>query len=159
MSETDPDRTAGGPEIATSTLAEIYARQGLYARALEIYRRIARRGTEDERLAGRIAELERALAGEGAAAADLDEGESPPWVSAGEEIPIPPEPEGSAERQAVGVEEPSGPPLEELAARTGPPEESGGVEEERSEPVAEAPRSPPPQAEADEPFLAWLRDR
>lgn len=58
---TDHDRErGGGPEIATSTLAEIYAQQGLHDRALEIYRRIARRSPDDARVAGRIAELERA---------------------------------------------------------------------------------------------------
>lgn len=60
---TDHDRERGsGPEIATSTLAEIYAQQGLHDRALEIYRRIARRSPDDARVAERIAELERARA-------------------------------------------------------------------------------------------------
>ncbi|HUP19409.1 MAG TPA: hypothetical protein VM778_05575 [Gemmatimonadota bacterium] len=61
MTENDRER-AGGPEIATGTLAEIYAQQGLHARALEIYRRIALRSPSDDRVAARIAELERAVA-------------------------------------------------------------------------------------------------
>lgn len=69
---TDHDRERGsGPEIATSTLAEIYAQQGLHDRALEIYRRIARRSPDDPRVAERIAELERArVADDGTAPAE-----------------------------------------------------------------------------------------
>jgi hypothetical protein len=61
MPESDRER-GGGPEIATGTLAEIYAQQGLYDRALEIYRRIAQRSPADDRVAARIAELERTMA-------------------------------------------------------------------------------------------------
>lgn len=49
---------AGEPEIATTTLAEIYVQQGLLDRALVIYRRVAERAPGDERIAGRVAELE-----------------------------------------------------------------------------------------------------
>ncbi len=48
------------PEIATGTLAEIYAQQGLYDRALEIYRRMERRRPDDPEIARRIAAIERA---------------------------------------------------------------------------------------------------
>jgi hypothetical protein len=49
---------AGEPEIATTTLAEIYVQQGLYDRALVIYRRLAERTPGDERVAARVAEIE-----------------------------------------------------------------------------------------------------
>lgn len=52
--ETEPGRE---PEIATGTLAEIYAQQGLYERALEIYRRIERRRPDDPHVSRRIADL------------------------------------------------------------------------------------------------------
>lgn len=48
------------PEIATGTLAEIYAQQGLYDRALEIYRRMKSRRPDDPEIARRIAAIERA---------------------------------------------------------------------------------------------------
>lgn len=60
MSEV-PDNDGETTEIATGTLAEIYAQQGLVERALEIYRRIARRAPDDERVASRIRELTREL--------------------------------------------------------------------------------------------------
>ena len=56
-----PDNDGETTEIATGTLAEIYAQQGLVERALEIYRRIARRSPDDEQVASRIRELTREL--------------------------------------------------------------------------------------------------
>lgn len=44
-------------ELATGTLAEIYAEQGLYERALAIYQRIALRAPHDEAIGERIAAL------------------------------------------------------------------------------------------------------
>ncbi len=52
---------AAEPEIATTTLAEIYRQQGLFERALVIYRRVAERSPDDARLASRIAELQREI--------------------------------------------------------------------------------------------------
>lgn len=52
-------------EIATSTLAEIYAQQGLLGRALAIYRRIQARAPEDAEIAERIERLERRVAESG----------------------------------------------------------------------------------------------
>lgn len=49
------------PEIATTTLAEIYVQQGLVDRALAIYRRVAERTPDDARVVARVAELEREL--------------------------------------------------------------------------------------------------
>lgn len=60
MTDVSPERT-GEPEIATTTLAEIYVQQGLYDRALAIYRRVAERSPEDERVAERLAEIEREI--------------------------------------------------------------------------------------------------
>lgn len=48
-------------DLATSTLAEIYAQQGLYERALAIYERIAQRTPHDASIAGRIEALTRRL--------------------------------------------------------------------------------------------------
>jgi hypothetical protein len=49
-------------EIATSTLAEIYAQQGLLGRALSIYRRMLARSPEDAGIADRIRSLELRMA-------------------------------------------------------------------------------------------------
>lgn len=49
-------------EIATSTLAEIYAQQGLLGRALSIYRRMLARAPEDAGIADRIRSLEVRMA-------------------------------------------------------------------------------------------------
>jgi len=48
-------------DLATSTLAEIYAQQGLYERALAIYERIALRTPHDASIAERIVALTRRL--------------------------------------------------------------------------------------------------
>lgn len=71
-------------EIATTTLAEIYAQQGLYERALAIYRRIALRAPQDARIAERIEDLTRRLRGVGEG-----EDEAPEAAEPGLEIPIP----------------------------------------------------------------------
>ncbi len=82
-------------EIATSTLAEIYAQQGLHARALAIYRKLARRTPQDEEVAARVAELsyeiERRRIGEERAAARTEH-----------EIPIPADGRSSAEGALEG---------------------------------------------------------
>lgn len=64
MAEGSPERSARAEsgEIATSTLAEIYAQQGLLGRALSIYRRMLARAPEDAEIAGRIQSLERRIA-------------------------------------------------------------------------------------------------
>lgn len=139
MSPDERENGGDGPEIATSTLAEIYAEQGLFDRALRIYRRIADRVPDDPRVQARIAELTAA------ARAEEPEAEPPPRA----DIPIPPdgETEPDAGPEPTEAEE-AGPPLEELAARTGPPEAAPG---------REGPEPPP--AERDEEFLAWLGRR
>jgi hypothetical protein len=52
---------SGGQELATSTLAEIYAQQGLLERARAIYQRIAQRAPDDPRVAERLDALSRAI--------------------------------------------------------------------------------------------------
>ena len=52
---------SGGQELATSTLAEIYAQQGLLERARAIYERIAQRAPDDPRVAERLDALSRAI--------------------------------------------------------------------------------------------------
>lgn len=61
---TRPVRRAAVPtaEIATMTLAEIYAEQGFKSKALEIYRQILSRNPQVESLSERIAALEAELA-------------------------------------------------------------------------------------------------
>lgn len=88
------------PEIATGTLAEIYAQQGLYDRALEIYRRMESRRPDDPEIARRIAAIERARDER-----DVEE----------EEEPEPGETLGSEAGEAPTEEsaEPDTPPLDE----------------------------------------------
>lgn len=64
MAEGSSERSARveSGEIATSTLAEIYAQQGLLGRALSIYRRMLVRTPEDAEITGRIQSLERRIA-------------------------------------------------------------------------------------------------
>ena len=52
---------SGGQELATSTLAEIYAQQGLLERARAMYERIAQRAPDDPRVAERLDALSRAI--------------------------------------------------------------------------------------------------
>lgn len=52
---------SGGQELATSTLAEIYAQQGLLERARAIYERIAQRAPDDRHVAERLEALSRAI--------------------------------------------------------------------------------------------------
>lgn len=59
--DSTPDSTGDSSEIATSTLAAIYEKQGLYERALSIWRRLARRSPEDPRIAERIEALSRQI--------------------------------------------------------------------------------------------------
>lgn len=58
---TDLHSTGDSSEIATSTLAAIYEKQGLYERALGIWRRLARRAPGDPRITERIEALSRQI--------------------------------------------------------------------------------------------------
>ena len=51
-------RDEDADEVATETLAEVYAAQGFRTEAAEIYRKLLRRRPEDARLLARLAELE-----------------------------------------------------------------------------------------------------
>lgn len=57
----EDERERGGQDLATSTLAEIYAQQGLLERARAIYERMAERAPDDPRIAERIESLSRAI--------------------------------------------------------------------------------------------------
>lgn len=134
----EPEPTGGSTEgesteIATSTLAEIYEKQGLYDRAIAIWRKLARRAPGDEEIAERIEDLGRRLE------ATRAEGEA-------EEIPIPTD-EGPAPVVAAGESH----SLETEAARTGPPEDG----EPGPAPLQD--EAPPP--DEDERFRAWLAEK
>lgn len=123
-SEKDPARE---PEIATGTLADIYAQQGLYERALEIYRRIRDRRPGDPGIESRIADLEAAIE---------RRGEEEPTEPAGG-----PGSEGGevAERgEAAAVE--AGPADVDEAPAADEPAGRGGAQ----------------PLEGDDPFRAWL---
>ena len=103
-------------EIATSTLAEIYAQQGLLGRALAIYRRMLSRAPEDFEIAGRIQRLERRIAETGVEAEAGAPGTGPaadapgaaeprerlPWDPPQEEPEAPPVAPEAPPRPAVG---------------------------------------------------------
>lgn len=58
------DEAGAGPElepVVTETMAQLYARQGLYAEARDIYRQLAARKPDDAALARRAAEMEAAV--------------------------------------------------------------------------------------------------
>jgi len=77
-----------GEEILiTETIAELYTRQGFYARAIHVYRELIRRHGEDPRLQERLENVER-LAISGA--------EAPGVPGSGEDAPIPSDPAAGA---------------------------------------------------------------
>ncbi|MGH7566996.1 MAG: hypothetical protein ACREK2_09220 [Gemmatimonadota bacterium] len=115
MAEGSSERSARAEsgEIATSTLAEIYAQQGLLGRALSIYRRMLARTPEDAEITGRIQSLERRIA---------ETGPEP-------EIAGPPEPSAERERlpwdppeddEADGPIQPRGEAAVDAPPRVGP---------------------------------------
>lgn len=141
MAESSSHRARGeNEEIATSTLAEIYAQQGLLGRALAIYRRMLARSPEDTTIAERIDRLERRIAETGL------EPEAAPSVSAAPGVESTPAPV-AAERERL----PWDPPAPETAAPEPALPESGPA------PPAPAPaRAGPMDAAA---FAAWLEGR
>jgi tetratricopeptide (TPR) repeat protein len=54
-----PEPVPASPEIASSTLAELYFSQGVTGKAIEVYRQVLLREPENERARLRLAELER----------------------------------------------------------------------------------------------------
>jgi hypothetical protein len=89
MTESPSERSARDEsgEIATSTLAEIYAQQGLLSRALSIYRRMLIRAPDDAEIAGRIEKLERRIAESGLATEPGSEAGRPPEFPVRERLP------------------------------------------------------------------------
>lgn len=151
MPDGSPERSARveSGEIATSTLAEIYAQQGLLGRALSIYRRMLTRTPDDTEIAGRIESLERRIAEAGPEPAV--ERANVPEAPARERLPWdPPEP-AAAE-----------PPPESAPVDTPSPEPAAVPPAEPArEPVAEPQAEParrvgPIDARA---FEAWLERR
>jgi hypothetical protein len=114
-----PGRAESG-EIATSTLAEIYAQQGLLGRALSIYRRMLTRTPEDGEIAARIERLERRIAETGPEVSEDPVAESAPDLPiARERLPWDPptEPEDGATTAATEQPVPAeatSPPLPRL---------------------------------------------
>lgn len=78
MLEDDRSKT---DDLATTTLAEIYAQQGLYERALAIYERLADRAPDDAVVQERIETLADELSRSGEADA------SPPTMGVGGRTP------------------------------------------------------------------------
>lgn len=86
------ERDEDADEVATETLAEVYAAQGFRAEAAEIYRKLLRRRPEDERLLSRLAALEKEPVGGTAevAAAEVtaeEEAAGDLWLEDGETWP------------------------------------------------------------------------
>jgi hypothetical protein len=128
-SSKDAARNDSG-EIATSTLAEIYAQQGLIGRALSIYRRMLARAPEDAGIADRIRSLEVRMAEAGPEpqterAPDPSAGRErlpwdPPEIEAAPAVEAPASPEAAlspvqaapVEQAAIPPAEPEGAPVE-----------------------------------------------
>jgi hypothetical protein len=150
MAEGSSERSARAEsgEIATSTLAEIYAQQGLLGRALSIYRRMLTRTPEDAEIVGRIQTLERRIA------------------EAGPEPEVPPPLTSRVERERL----PWDPPVDEVP-EAGPEETPAPAAEPVAEqPAAHEPAEPAVEAEAIEAarrvgpidaqaFETWLEGR
>lgn len=130
-------------EIATSTLAEVYAQQGLLGRALAIYRRMLSRAPDDSGIADRIESLERRIVEAGEEESPLAEtpeivAEPPELVEAGV---VPATPSSSSPRERLPWDPPE--EAEESAQRSG---------EDEAPPATIRPIDP-------DAFEAWLKDR
>jgi len=151
----DPSRRsarAEGGEIATSTLAEIYAQQGLLGRALTIYRRMLSRTPDDAEIAGRIESLERRIE---EAAEDEERAREAPVASA--------DPPEAVETDAAEIPAPweTAEAPAAAAARErlpwDPPEDAGAEPEPEVEPPHPAPQAVRPLDRHA--FEAWLAGR
>jgi len=150
MADGSTERPARGEsgEIATSTLAEIYAQQGLLGRALSIYRRMLTRTPDDREIAGRILSLEQRIAETGAEPA-VERGSEP--AAPRERLPWDPPVEDAASEPGG---EPSGTEVAENGRETPDAREAPEGSEVEDDAGAEAPQrwSPiDPRA-----FEAWL---
>jgi len=172
MGVPEPEETAPAEDHAgrvyTETMAQVFERQGLYDRAVTVYRELLKQRPDDERLRERLDAVEALREAEGAAA---DE------PAAGAPAPSAMEPEGEVERDEpeaaepwaeaeVTGPEPAEPWAEEAAAEEAavePVEEPEPAEPWAKEAAAEEadvpePEREVPEEEADEalPFLDEL---
>ena len=146
-------------EIATSTLAEIYAQQGLLGRALSIYRRMLARAPEDAGIADRIRSLEVRMA-EAGPEPQAEPASGPP--AGRERLPWdPPEPEAAAPMdQAASCSRGPGRRSRGPAAATAQPASEAGtatLETEPERPPVDSPRHAG-RMDADA-FRSWLDGR
>lgn len=72
-------------EVVTETMAELYARQGLVARAAAVYRELLARSPEDTRLRSKLDELRRQMGAPGTDEA-LPDASRPPGDEAGDDV-------------------------------------------------------------------------
>jgi hypothetical protein len=150
------------PGVVTETMAELYAKQGLYDDALGVYRRLAQERPDDERLQGKIAELEERLeesAGKHAAGFELSElleltePRVPAEFASDTTTPVDAEPAAEPpEMMPAPVEPAAEPPDTTPAPPEAAPPEFLGVEQEAAE--VELASGPEPQSEADAPLAA-----
>jgi tetratricopeptide (TPR) repeat protein len=93
----EPEAPGAEPEeeeVVTETIAELYARQGFYDRAADVYRELLRRRGDDARLRERLAEVEGLAAGHVPAAADgpadeeYDTADDLPLIEGGDPLPM-----------------------------------------------------------------------
>lgn len=135
----EPSVEEAGP-VYTETMAEVYARQGLYERAIDVYRELLTQRPDDTRLRERLREVEATASAEAAAPGEADVTEEAAVVEAAE------------------------PGVEEVVADTAPDddalpflEELPATEDETAE--EEAPRVAEPltepEAEEPEPETGW----
>lgn len=68
---------ADGSDVATETMAHLYAQQGLYEEAADVYRRLVERRPDDEKLRDRLEEMARRAGGQGQDAAGQGRGAPP----------------------------------------------------------------------------------
>lgn len=103
---------AAGP-VYTETMARVYARQGLYERAIDVYRELVRQRPEDAGLQERLTEVEAMAASEAPAETGVEE----PVEAAALEAPV-----GEAPDEDAPVDEaPAGEALESVEAAEGEP--------------------------------------
>jgi hypothetical protein len=158
-------------EIATSTLAEIYAQQGLLGRALSIYRRMLARAPEDVGIADRIRSLEVRMAEAG----PEPQADPPAMAAAGRER-LPWDPPEIEAPEASPAQAPA--PAQALAPADAPalaqaPAAAEGTPAAEARPAPHdgdaAPKAEPPRANAGSPrrpgrmdaeaFRTWLDGR
>ncbi|HET6762845.1 MAG TPA: hypothetical protein VFH27_04210, partial [Longimicrobiaceae bacterium] len=80
-------------EVVTETMAELYARQGFHARAIDVYRELIRRRGDEPALVRRVAELETLAGREAAQGAESAVIETPPVAmddlyAAADDLPV-----------------------------------------------------------------------